>query len=222
MRAIDLDMDLPDDPAKEAGRCNRDGMGHPGSWRDLAVRQRVLRLGSNVLKEGAPERHIHGLHPPANSQGGQTGPHRDFDDIQFKVRPSTRHDLEGIALAFSIQGRGEVWAAAGEKEAVEIGQQPTPGPSVGYKGKNKGQTTQFFDRSDISRAQEIRRFLAAHIFAVAGVEIRCDPYDGSHVIGWVPVAPAQAPGKMNRANRVLALLERPGTGRACPPSSDQG
>ena len=63
-----------------------------------------------------------------------------------------RHDLEGIALAFSIQRRGEVWAAAGEKKAVQIAQQPTPGPSIGYKGKNKGHTAQFFDRSDLPRA----------------------------------------------------------------------
>ena len=127
-------------------------MRQPGGWRDLAVRKGVLRLGPDILKEGAPERHIHGLHPPANSQGWEIGPHRDFDNIQFKVRPSTRHDPKGIALAFSIQRRGEVWATAGEKKAVEIGQQPPPGTSVGYKGKNKGNTAQFFDRSDISRA----------------------------------------------------------------------
>ena len=222
MRAVDLNAGLPDNPAEHAGRCNRDGMRQPGGRRGLAVRKGVLRLGPDILKEGPAECHIHGLHPPANSQGWQPGPHRDFDNIQFKVRPSTRHDPEGIALAFSIQSRGEVGSTAGEKQSVEIGQQPPPGAPVGYKGKNKGNTAQFFDRSDVARAQKIRRFLPAHIFAVAGVEIRRDPYDGSHVIGWVPVAMVQAPGKMNRANRALDLLGRPGTGRACPPSGDQG
>ena len=68
MRAVDLDAGLPDHPAEHAGRCNRDGMRQPGGWRDLAVRKGVLRLGPVILKEGTPERHVHGLHPPAYSQ----------------------------------------------------------------------------------------------------------------------------------------------------------
>ena len=116
MRTVHLHARAFDDSIEETAGCDRDAVGHPSRRGALPVLQGVTHLCGNILIETPSTGDVHGLHAPADGEGGDAVAHeRLTDEIQFKVGSPLGHNLEAVSLAFPIQGRVQVWSASGQE-----------------------------------------------------------------------------------------------------------
>lgn len=188
MRAVYAHGSLFDNPAEDAVRDNRNRVRQSGSRFGLAMRQRVVGLRWNVLKEASAAGHVHGLHAAADSKHRNSRSCRQSGEIEIEIGPPGRHDFKWVLLALAVMSRMKVRAASGEEEPVDVGQQAPSGPAIGNKRQNDRYAAEFFDGSYVAGPQKVGGLSSAHIFAVTGIEVRCYPDDRLHIIESVPIA----------------------------------
>jgi hypothetical protein len=98
----------------------------------LSVLQRVRHLRCEILKEAAPAGDVDGLHPAADTEDRKVACLSEVNQVQLEIRTSFADEGEFVALAFSVEARWKVGAAAGQQEPVDAFEQVPPPGRIGY------------------------------------------------------------------------------------------
>jgi len=142
--------------------------------------ERFRDLGGDILKQTAAAGDIYGLHASANAEKGDVGLFRQVDHVQFKICTTFAYGPKGIALTFTIQRWWKVRPASGEEQSVKLPQEASSRGPIGEKWQNQRDAAEFFDGTNVTRAQKIGGLAPTPLFPITGIEVRCDTDNRFH------------------------------------------
>lgn len=144
-------------------------------------RRRDLRR--NVLDKRTAERYVDCLHAAANAEYRQFLISGHAGYIQFECIPLSADHTKVISPALTVKMRREVGAASGQQETLQAIQQSSPHGTIGRQRKNERHAAQIFNGLNVPRTEKIGRLFPTPLFAITGVEVRCDADERLHAFG---------------------------------------
>jgi hypothetical protein len=184
MGAVDPNDLFSGNALKEAVGRHANRMTQAGSRHRRPMPERRGDLRRNVLDECASKGHVDGLHAAADTQHRQRLIGGYASDVQFERIPLLTDDTEIIPLSLAVKTRRKIGTASGQQQTMHTFQHGSPHGMVGRQRQNDRHAAEFFNGPNVSGPQKIRRLFSAPLFAIAGIEVRRNPDDRLHAIGY--------------------------------------
>ena len=105
-----------------------------------------------------------------------------MDEIELKIGAPFADEGKLVALALSVEAWRQIGPAPGQQEAVYPVEETATLRGTGHKGKDEGNAAEFFDRTNVPRAQEIGGLMPPPFFPVTGIKVWSDADDRFHCL----------------------------------------
>src|SRR5512134_1436357 len=108
----------------------------------LAMSKRMRPLRIDVLIQAATEGDVERLHTSADAQQRKICSPGQLCHFQLEGRTPLAHDPKLVPLSLAIQLWGEIRTAAGQQEAVDVGEQTASGAKICDQRKDDRDTAE--------------------------------------------------------------------------------